>query len=293
MKLNDILNSKMNLLHVVLLFIGLFLSSCSSNYIILKNDICRNGAVWNTSKTKVAFVTIQQAYTRPTGIFKFPDGGRPDVYYSNLVLYIFDIKTNRLESLTNFKKLCYTIARDNYYIDLAFDSEYVYYKIDLIGWDTHIDEKTKNKYKNKYFAINLKTKQIQEISSSLFFSKYKKETISSTKINKILNHIVCDKWGMNLQNIYAQSKDKYIDYLIYGKMNNFTYDCIFSQIVPSLTKTDIKYIVKEMNKHKQELFTEYKSYSKNDVYQKSLKLDEYNQYNNYIDKTIKRFKNVH
>lgn len=286
-----------NLLKLLLSFIFVIsFSSCHSKYVSLKNEVCRNGAVWNNDKTQIAFVTIQSASRAPEGISTIPDGGQREIEYCNLVLYTYNTKISKLTKLTEFKDVCYTASRDNYYIDLVFNKSSIYYNINLIGWKTRVEKQVREKYKDKYFSIDTKTKKITQIEKPDFTVQYKKynksNQISFKDIHNILKEVPCNKWGLNLQKIYPQSKEDYKDYLINGHINKLTYNCIINQIASSFTKNDINDIIKEMQIHKNDLYKEYQSFDANDPYRKSIKLDEYNEYLNKIKETKKRFNYV-
>ncbi len=288
------MKNSINILLKVFVSVGFIfgLTSCHSKFLSIQNQICRDGAVWNSTKTELAFVAIQSATRAPVGIAKFPDGGRRETEYSNLVLFTYNIKTNKLKKLTDFKKLCYTTARDNYNFELVFSDSIIYYHIDLY-WKSITDSVAREKYRDKYFAIDVNTNKISEIRDSLFSYECKTHKQANILSSDILKNIPCSKWGMVLNDIYPQSKKDYMDYIIKGNLDKLTSDCIFDQIVPSFNKDDIDFILKKMEKHKAKLYKEYNSYKDNDPYRKSLKLDEYHGYKNYITKTKSRFEKAH
>lgn len=82
----------------------LILTSCHSDYIILKREICRNPS-WNSKKTIVAFVALKTAYRRPIGIARFPDGGRVKFEYSDLSLYLYNLNNKQLIKELEFNDL--------------------------------------------------------------------------------------------------------------------------------------------------------------------------------------------
>lgn len=271
------------------------LSSCHSKYVVLSNGVCQN-PIWNASKTKLAFFVLQKASRPPSGIGKFPDGGTSKVVYSNLALYIYELKTNKLSKVKDFKELnseYYTPFIGNYKTKLVFNDSSVFFNIYLINWHD-IDTTIQAKYsENKTYSINLDDKKMQEVDSELFFAAYKKSKeefeFSYRKADKLLKNIACSDWGFILNDIYPQTKAEYLEYIIQGKGGFLTRDCIFEQIAPSFKKRNIKYIFESMEDRKAELYDKYKSYKENDPYRKSRSLQKYKNYVEYMEKIKKRF----
>ena len=230
------------------LFIGLvlILTSCHSEYVTLKRKTCRN-PTWNSNKTIVAFVALNTASRRPTGIARFPDGGRSKFEYSELSLYLYKLKDKQLVKEIQFNDLIdkiYGPFRDNYSVKMAFKDSLVYYYIKPINWH-NLDSLIKVKY-NKTYSFNINTTNISEVDTSLFFSVYRetKETnkIGITELDKILSGITLTEWGLVIQDVYPQSDKEYMEYIIYKGGNIMSQQAIMEQIIPNLEKKKIKYI---------------------------------------------------
>ena len=274
----------------------LFLSSCHSRYISLRNDICEY-PVWNNTKTAVAFVALQNASRAPVGIAKFPDGGRSKSEYSSLALYSFDIKSGKLTKLSEFKNLTdkyYTPFCNTYRVKLAFIDSLIYYNIDLSNWHG-IDSITKAKYSRPY-TLNINTKNIQSIDTSQFLAIYRKNkksnAISFNELKKLLSKVSSVEWGLILKDIYPMSNKEYVKYIIYRKGSKLTRDCIFEQIAPAFSKKEIEDILGMMEKYRNELYEKYKK-NNDGPYQESLKRIQHERYTNYIKETRKRLKDYH
>lgn len=273
---------------VIVVFTLLLINSCHSKFISLGNQICRNPA-WNDSKTAVTFVALQTASRAPIGIAKFPDGGRYKVVYSNLGLYIYKLNSDTLVKLTDLKEL--TIhSKNNIKFKLAIVDSLVYYNVSFMRSRPN-NSLTIVKYsKHKFYSINIKTKTINKIDSSVFFTEYNKHANSNkaslSETTTLVKNITYSNWGLVLKNIYPQSKNIYFEYLLEAKAGK----AIFEQIVPEFSENDKKYIIKKMKDKQQKLLINYETTSKeNDVYRKSLKKKAYLNYSKYFKDVKKKF----
>jgi hypothetical protein len=290
-KQSNITSISKKTIKIILFLLFIFISSaCHSKYIKLSNDICKF-PVFNKNKTKIVFLSLINAYRKPEGVSKFPDGGKYKAEYSNLVLYTYDIKTKQLNKIKEFNELIdkdYLPYRNTYRIKLIFDDNFIKYSISLSNWH-NINKSIQKKYSHTY-SINLNTKKIKKIDDINFINKYKKiensTYISLSDLNKILSNITCMDWGINLNNIFPQSTDNYKDYIVYAKGNSFTLKCVSEQILPTLKQNEIKNIISEMTKYQNKLFKEYEN-NNDSPYQKALKKEKYEDYKIYFERIKK------
>ena len=286
---------------LIAVFLVLFLSSCSSKYLNLERIYSRSAALNNT-KSAFTFIAINRLYKSPVGIATFPDGGKTTTIYYDIALYYYDIKEKKLHRAVNLNNLIvlYPKQRDYHLTKLAFHDSIIYYKIhDPDDYDIksakeplHYDElglKKAIKYVSKIHAYNIKTKKkytLKSLPSKVEWNVFKNYNEFRNLKNIYLNKVSSSEWNIVLKDIHPQSKKTYMQYII-EKRNNNTIKAIYEQIVPSFSKTDIDYILSEMDNRKKDLYLEYKNNS-DGVYQESLKKDRYNEYIKYMEQTKKR-----
>ena len=277
---------------IFLIIIALTFTSCSSKFVAIDNSIC-DYSTWNDSKTSVGLVALQRVYKKPVGIAKFPDGGQPTPVYSKMSIYVYHVDSSSLVKLLDLNGLTtddYLPAKDNIRFHLILDDTYLYFNIASISNNRGMDELTKTKYSTeKAYAIDLKTKDIKEIDKALFLSKYnknkKKNTISSNDLSKLLSDIPYSHWGVILKDIYPQSQQAYMEYIIQNKANK----AILEQIIPTFTDKEKKDLIKKMIAKQRVLLHDYENTSKeDDVYQKSIKLSTYLTYKKYLKEIYQR-----
>jgi len=296
--MKDFMQNKYSFLIVT--FLVLFLSSCSSKYLSLETTYSKNIALDNT-KSAFTVIAINRIYKSPIGIARFPDGGKTTTVHYDVALYYYDIEEKKLHRAVDLNRLFVLYRKNRYYrnVNLAFHDSIIYYKIgDADDYDIrsakehlHYDElaiKQAVKYVSKIHAYNIITKQeyeLESLPSNVKWSVYNYDQVKKFK-NIYLNKATYREWNIILKDIYPQSKKIYMQYIIEW-CNDNTIKAIYEQIVPSFSKTDIDYILSEMDERKQDLYSEYKNNS-DGVYQKHLKKDRYNEYIKYMEQTKKR-----
>jgi len=82
----------------------LLLSSCHSKYVNISTDYSKRFA-WKSDSSAFAFVAINRIYRMPKGIDKFPDGGRAKTLYYDVALYYYDINSEKLNRVVDFKNI--------------------------------------------------------------------------------------------------------------------------------------------------------------------------------------------
>jgi len=282
-------------------FLVLFLNSCSSKYLNLERSYSRNSALDNTNSA-FTFIAINRLYKSPVGIATFPDGGKTTTIYNDVALYYYDIKEKKLHYAVDLNNLfiLYPKNRDYHLTKLAFFDSVIYYKIhDADDYDIrsakehlHYDKlrlKKAIKYVSKIHAYNTKTKEkykLEYLPPKVEWCSYDYDQFKKFR-NIYLNKAASNEWNIVLKDIYPQSKKTYMHYIIENRNVNIL-KTIYEQVVPSFNKTDIDYILSEMDDRKQDLYLEYKNNS-DGVYQESLKKNRYDKYLKYIEQTKERF----
>ncbi len=282
----------------------MLLSSCSTKFISISTDYSKTFA-WKRDSSAFAFVAINEIYRKPVGIAKFPDGGKTKTEYYDVALYYYDIYNEKLNRAVDFKNILilYPKRRDYWNINIVFSDFLLYYKLsDADDYSireakrfVHNEEDSTKliqaiKYVSKIHTYNLNTGKISEINSlppNMQWTEIKNYNYLKDLRNSCLQKITYSDWGIILNNIYPQSKETYMEYIILGSYNKNILDAIYEQIVPEFDQKDKKYILRKMNKRKQKLF---KTYKKNNdgTYQESLKKSEYENYIKYIEETNKK-----
>ena len=270
----------------------LFLTSCHSKYLNL--EIKTDGTnVWNKDSTAFAFVARIRLYRRPEGITKFPDGGTSKNEYQDFSLYLFDVK---------HKKLKHLVCLNEFYIGSAYrwlsisqvalelQDSLLFYRLKKPYNHNikYIDEKRKPNFLediSKTYSVNIYTHKKSEYQH-LF--KDKRKILHSNIRKKYLADIPYKDWGINIKELYPQSKSTYMDYIIEG---SGLIDVIFEQIVPEFTSEDKKHIVDEMIKKQKVLLKDWNKLDREkDPYRRSKRKDKYINYIKYTENIKKKFK---
>jgi hypothetical protein len=238
-----------------LVFFAVLLSSCESKYISLSNKPI--ASAWNKDKRSVAFINLFTSYKKPSGLGKIPDGGRNSIKQAKLDLYVYDLDKSRYEKIISFDDLTTKpedIHMSYYEGSVIFKAPLVYYNICY----RKSDSLTLAKYKNKYFKVDINTKQVVPVASaefdSLFRLSQKQENKPPTSLRKIFyERNTLKDLGIDIREIYPESDSKYMDYIIYDKGNSVSQLAIVQQILPGLSKKQLHKMVEKMKEQKQKL----------------------------------------
>jgi len=237
------------------IFFAVLLSSCESKYISLGNKPI--ASAWNKDTTAVAFINLFTSFKKPSALGKFPDGGRSSIKQAELNLYVYDLGKSRYEKLVSFEDLtanAETIHMSYYEGGVIFNDSLVYYNINC----RNADSLTQVKYKNKYFKVDINTKQIARVDSSVFDSlsllSEKRENKPPVSFREIFyERNTLKDFGIDIREIYPESDSKYMDYIIYDKGNSVSQLAIIQQILPTLSKKQLHKMVEKMKERKQKL----------------------------------------
>jgi len=287
--------------NLILIFVILFFSACSSKYINIKTQYSKDIAM-NKNNSAFTFIAINKIYRRPTGIATFPDGGKSTQEYFDVAVYYYDIKNKKLNRIVDLNNLTQLFPKDSAYFltKFAFYNSMIYYKIPS-ATEYNIREAKKKRsnpkgeidkaveYVSKIHAYNLTSKENLELvslPSDIKWSEYNYEQKKKLK-NSYLNKVPMSDWNIILKNIYPQSKRIYMEYIIQARKGS-ALEAIYEQIAPSFNREDIQYILKEMEDYKQDLYNEYKTNS-DGPYRESLKRERYENYVKYMKNTKNRF----
>ncbi len=284
------------------LMLTLLLSSCHSKYINL--EIRTDGTIaWNNDSSAFAFVAKTGLYKRPTGIAKFPDGGTTKNEYLDFSLYHFDIKQNKLTRLVRLNEF---FMGSGYrwlnisQVELSLNDSILYYKLpEPYDYNLkYIDKKEhpdffKNIVKTyKIDIYTLKKETVNTANNPHIFAK-KRERFNSSIAKKYLANVKYADWGLVLNDLYPKSKNFYMDMIIEEQGNKNIRECIFQQIIPEFSEKDKKTVLNKMEERMKELYDDYKNTDKvKDPYQRGLKKDKYDDYQDYLDKVKNRFRNL-
>jgi hypothetical protein len=280
----------------------ILLNSCHSDYLNLSIDFGRQFA-WKNDNSGFVFLAISSLYRRPEGIATFPDGGRVKYEYYNAVLYDYNITENKINRVVDFKDLL-TLYKKAQLLNtqLVFTDSLLYYRlskpydIDIISTlkrsQTHEDslkvfalvEKA-----SKAYAYNINTNEITEVDSATFNSVMRQK-----KVDKNLRQLALEylsklsyaDFGIILQDIYPQSKETYMKYIVYMEGNTQTRNAIFEQIIPGFTKKEIGGMLKDMDTYKAEIDKKSKSSLK---YKDKLSAENYDKYYESVRKRLLEF----
>ena len=156
----------------------------------------------------------------------------------------------------------------------------------------YIDEKRNPNFLediSKTYAVNIYTRKKSVIDTNKYqhLFKNKRETLHSNIRKKYLADIPYKDWGINIKELYPQSKSTYMDYIIEG---SGLIDVIFEQIVPEFTTEDKKYIIDEMMKKQKALLKDWNKLDREkDPYRRSKRKGKYINYIKYTKNIKKKF----
>jgi hypothetical protein len=280
----------------------LLLISCHSEYLNLSCDF-DNQFAWESDNSGFAFSAISSLYRKPEGIATFPDGGRVKYEYYNAVLYSYNIKENNLKRVVDFKDLLPLYKKVQLLnTQLVFTDSLLYYKLSK-PYDIEIRSTLKRSQNNedslkvfalverasKAYACNKHTNEITEVDSATFNSAMRQK-----KVDKNLRQLALDylsklsyaDFGILLQDIYPQSKETYIKYIVHMEGNTRTREAIFEQIIPGFTKKEIGRMLEDMDTYKARIDNKSKSSLK---YKDKLSAENYDKYYESVRKRLLEF----
>ena len=273
------------------------LSSCHSKYLSI--EIKTDGTIaWNKDSSEFAFIAETRLYRMPVGIARFPDGGMTKSEYLDFSLYHYNIKHKKLTHLINLNEFYLPSAYrwlSISQINLSLKDSLLFYKLRK-PYDhnmKYIDKKRKPDYLkdiSKTYSVNIRTSQKSVVDTTIIKNifNHKRERFQNSSAKDYLSGLKYSDWGINLKELYPQSKSTYLGYIINGGNTNML-EAIFEQIAPDFTEKDKKYIIAEMIKTQKHLLDEYnKRDREKDPYQKALKRDLLKHYTNYIVETKKK-----
>lgn len=293
---------KLSISRILILLISIAflfqLNGCHSKYLNSSIEFSDHFA-WKPDGSAFAFLAIKSLYRRPEGISTFPDGGRSVSEYYDVALYYFNIKDNRLNRVVDFNDVSPLYSKTTLkFIHMAFVDSLLYYKL---GKPFDIDIKSAKKRAqtkegsfrlsaliekaSKPYAYNINTHKPTEVDPATFNAAFSQA--KSIEYNRKLGRAYLEKlpladWGIRLQDIYPQSKETYMKYIIYQKGDPKVRDAIFEQIIPKFTKRQIQKMLKDMDAYKAKIDKKYESsLDYNDQFKKS-------SYDKYYEPTCKR-----
>lgn len=303
--MNKLIDNK--LFFIIAFVIILLLSSCSSKYLNISTKYSKISA-WKSDSSAFAFVAVNEIYRLPEGIAKFPDGGKTKTEYFDVALYYYNLENEKLNRAVDFKNIFILYPKNREYltsIKIAFSDFLIYYKLSDAD-DYSIREAKKSlhndndstklnqaiQYVSKIHIYNVNTKKISGIDSlpaNVQWAGNKQFNDLKNLQNNCLQKISYSDWGISLSDIYPQSKNTYMDYIILGLYNKNIINAIYEQVVPGFSQEDREHILEKMEKRKQKLLKIFKKNS-DGPYQESLKKEKYENYIKYVEETKKRLK---
>ncbi len=280
--MNNILKKNIILFIFLIPAIIILLSSCRySEYLTIDYTVFANPHS-NQEGTKIAFIASKEAYRKPEGISRFPDGGIPKYLIEDVSAYIYDTKKKSIKKIASFSDLADLIgpSRSNWKTRTVLNDSVFYYYIEPVSdWKFYKNQlpekqeeirKLENKYR-KFSLVNIYTGELRVVDSSEFYQIYNQlhqpTKISLTELNKKLKKVPLSQWGLNVQEIHPKSEGEYIKETIYLKNDcQMTRRAVIEQIISKLSVKQIRALMDKMEKYKNQLEglkkQEYEIYSK-------------------------------
>lgn len=286
----------------VMLLIAILIPSCHSEYLNLSSDFNHQFS-WKTDSSGFAFLAISGLYRRPEGIAIFPDGGRVKFEYYKAELYNYNIKENKLNRAVDLKDLLPLYKKAQLLnTQLVFNDSLLYYRLSK-PYDIEISSTLKRSQTtddslkvfalvekaSKAYAFNINTYEITEVDSATFNSVMRQKKVDK-KLRQpaleCLSKLSYADFGIILQDIYPQSKETYMKYIVYMEGNTQTRNAIFEQIIPGLTKKEIGGMLKDMDTYKAGIDKKSKSSHK---YKDKLSAENYDKYYETVRKRLMEY----
>ncbi|HRX31310.1 MAG: hypothetical protein H6537_08635 [Bacteroidales bacterium] len=274
---------------VGIVFLAL-LGSCHSKYLSSNLTVSRDIA-WNTDSTEFAFLTAVRLYRKPEGISRFPDGGQSVGVYSNVAIYVYrcnDSTLKRVVDLNRVRPLCNNL--DYEFIDIVFkDDSLLYFKPHIFDYampsylkkcKTHADTVMAYElysYIASAHVCNIGTGMVRDVDSVTFESLYAKPTksVKTEKVRKEIRRLSLEIYGVKLQEVYPQSRDEYIEYIVQKEGDETVRNAVVNQVFVSMSAKQIDAVIKSMSRFKDRLR---KKDAKSLDYRDSLKYKDYEEY---------------
>ncbi|GEM_PF-6270038 len=279
---------------IILVFL---ISSCHSEY--LNIEIKTDGSVaWNKDSSAFAFIAKINLFRMPTGIARFPDGGKIKKEYLDFSLYHFDIKHKKLTRLVRLNEF-YSVSSYRWLslsqVKLNLHDSLLFYKLKKPY--LKIDEKKHPDFMkdiSRTYSINLFTHQKSIVDTTvyqhLFDGNQGKLRLATAKT--YLSGLKYSDWGISLKELYPQTKETYSGYIVMKEGNDKMRQAIFEQIVPEFSMKEREKILKRMQKQKAVLFDDYNTLdAKKDPYRRSRRKEKYDDYITYMNKIEKKLFN--
>jgi len=289
----------MNLIKLLLGISFVFLlGSCHSMY--LNGGFRTDGTiVWNEDRSAFAFVAKTSLYRRPVGIATFPDGGMVKNEYMDFSLYYFDIKQKKLSHLINLNEFYLGSAYrwlSIKQVALDLQDSFLFYKL-IEPYDYNIQYIKEDRITgflediSKTYRINIFTQEKDVVDATAYKHLFdnKREKLEPSSAKNYFSNLSFSDWGIKIKELYPQSKNTYMKYIIEKEGDILIRNDILKQIVPEFTRRDKEYILKKMKERAQNLYNDFKKTNEiKDPYRRSLKQDKYEDYLEYMDEIKKQ-----
>lgn len=241
----------------------IFMMACHSGYVSLDYKIYPD-AYCNKDSSLVAFLATKQAFFKPKGIARFPDGGRSKVIYHKTDLYVFSITNKKRLNVLHLDDLNLTKGNipaspktEISFIDsllffsiMPANSWKYHLKFARTGSDSAYIEALRSTY-SKPFLWTFYQNEVWQIDSEKFNScgsKY--NPISLTEAYNFVREIPLEDIGLSIMDIFPKSEIAYINETIYLKNDSkISRKAVVEQIIAKLSKEEIKELLLKMDNH--------------------------------------------
>ncbi len=257
----------------LLVMTAAFLSSCHSRYVHLSLDL-HHGACWNDQHSRVACIISTAAYRPARGLARFPDGGIPEYLLEEVALYVFEPGSSQISELYGFDDLAVFLghSRSNWKTRIAFTDSLVFCSVSpVMEWEWYLEHTARTatdsqqvyQLKEKYdrpFTIDETSGAVSPVSTSRFDAVYHKEkAVDFMTLHGQLTALPLAEFGLVIGEIYPKPAKAYIEETIYLKNEStLSRRAVVEQIISGLTKDEIRDLLEEMDRYKEDLKEEEK-----------------------------------
>jgi hypothetical protein len=249
---------------VLVLISSLLLLSCHSEH-LHSNYAIHHGAQVNQDSSQLAFFLSHSAYYPAKGISRFPDGGRSDVVFEQLDLYVYDIRDADLHSVMGFEDFVEITgnSRSSIKSNLLWQNDSLYFTIAPVSeWDFYLEHSDSDSKKakirhleTKYAGVFLYTDtDISTTDSSNLPPETDGSDVKLGDIRKTLETLPAEAIGINVRELSNRSDKQLIRECILAENKSpLTRRAIAEQIIIPKGNETIQDCIKKIEEHKRDL----------------------------------------
>jgi hypothetical protein len=214
-------------------------------------------------------------------------------------LYYYDLKSNRLTKIADLQEVTRWVRawRDSYDMFIAFDDTAIYYRWlgafrlrKMAHGPDSLEVARLMEKMDKMYRYNLLTHQTSEVDSAVFYSvfnrlKDRNRVDMNTEYDTIyalIKKLPLSALEIPFDSVFSVSKNDLLSYIVYNEGGYWVHREIMEKTVPTLSKRQIRKVLEEMERYKNNLERKAGSSYKNRI--------RYTGYKEYYEHTSQKLK---